>query len=179
MSFIVEGRIFFLGTDLIRIHSILQKKRGCLVIRACSKVSLPTRAQMWSLISLAVASSAQDGDCYVDPSICGVKPFQQCISCGAFGRDPTKGCCISPPSSADCYMDVGICGETKWCQLNDRKSWNETDKSTKGRCVEYQSLCYTCTSTYEEVSNASHIELVSYRFLSSGQPADRSGHQRL
>ena len=37
-----------------------------------------------------------------------------------------------------------------WCELADRKSWNDTDMATQGRCVGYQELCMSCTGTFEE-----------------------------
>jgi hypothetical protein len=107
-----------------------------------------------ALVLFASLAAAQQpiSDCFADPSLCGVKPFQECISCASFGLDPLKGCCQQAPGAPDCYMDVGICGPMKWCQLSDRKSWNETDQSTKGRCIVYQKECEACTSTFDEVS---------------------------
>ena len=67
----------------------------------------------------------------------------------------------------DCFRQPGVCeawsSKNKrasappplrhadlWCELADRKSWNDTDMATQGRCVGYQELCMSCTGTFEE-----------------------------
>ena len=73
-------------------------------------------------------------DCNEDPTICGVKPFEECVECGVTASGAPRHCCVQPPDSPDCYRYPGACGADKWCELNDRKSWNDTDATTMGRC---------------------------------------------
>ena len=110
--------------------------------------------------------SRTKGDCYADPSICGVRPnFEVCVPAG----DGSKtGVCASPAPVVDCYAegDPDVCGDDMWCQLNDRKSWNDTDMTTMGRCVQYQAECESCTSTNEE-DNPPHLDGINaYAFVS-------------
>lgn len=54
-----------------------------------------------------------------------------------------------PPDAwqEDCYDNPGICGEWSWCQLNDHKSWDEGETSTKGHCRYYAKKCVSCQSS--------------------------------
>ena len=105
------------------------------------------RMTCWVLgtISLLCATaSATTGDCYQDPTICLVKPFEACLPCK---NSPVQGCCVPSPQDIDCYATPGVCGSDKWCQIMDRKSWNETEKITRGRCIQFQNECESCTSS--------------------------------
>jgi hypothetical protein len=58
--------------------------------------------------------------------------------------------------------------KTSWCQYADRKSWNDTDSATMGRCVGYQGLCMSCTGTYGE-DNPEIIPGINSDIFYSGQ----------
>ena len=63
------------------------------------------------------------------------RPFEACMQCSS---NVSQGCCEVIPYGPedDCFANgLDLCGETKWCELNDRKSWNDTDSTTMGRCV--------------------------------------------
>ena len=96
--------------------------------------------------------------------ICGVRhPYQRCDSCA---DDPKIGCCVTPDIGPDCYLHPGSCNKDQWCQLNDRKSWNDTDATTMGRCVQYQRLCESCTADYTEENPKTIPALDAYDFYS-------------
>lgn len=54
------------------------------------------------------------------------------------------------PDDLDCFAEPGICGDNKWCMLGDRESWNDTDQATRGRCIGFQTLCESCTATFDD-----------------------------
>jgi len=86
-------------------------------------------------------------DCFKSPQICGVRPFQACMAC----KDGESiGCCVDMPEMQDCYLQPHICGSDKWCELNDHVSWNEGGTTTRGRCLEFQDRCASCSATAEE-----------------------------
>jgi hypothetical protein len=87
------------------------------------------------------------GDCFVDPDICGVKPFEACMVCA---DNATRGCCVVPKESSDCYLNPGTCAADEWCELNDHESWNESETTTMGRCLKYQALCSSCSGSFAE-----------------------------
>ena len=96
-----------------------------------------------ALVALCAAVATCDDDCFKHPNVCGVRPFEVCDDCGG-----GTGCCKAAPDSPDCFENPGSCGDGKWCQLNDRKSWSESDRTTIGRCVVYQDICESCTQTF-------------------------------
>jgi len=86
-------------------------------------------------------------NCYLTPEICGVKPLEICTPCPG---NPWVGCCSEPPESPDCYKNPGTCDEGQWCELNDRKSWDESESTTMGRCLPLQRMCASCDADFEE-----------------------------
>lgn len=86
-------------------------------------------------------------DCLADPALCGVKPFEACLPCAS---DPSKGCCMEPEESPDCYLHPDSCAPDEWCELNDHKSWNESETTTMGRCLKYQTVCSSCSASFAE-----------------------------
>ena len=121
-----------------------------------------------ALVALCAAVATCDDDCFKHPNVCGVRPFEVCDDCGG-GR----GCCKAAPDSPDCFENPGSCGDGKWCQLNDRKSWSESDRTTIGRCVVYQDICESCTQTFA-MDNPPEIHgLGADAFYSGSMPASR------
>lgn len=108
-------------------------------------------------------------DCFVDPSVCSVKPFKACVPCD---DDHERGCCFEPPVQPDCYLYPDTCDDNSWCQLNDRKSWNEDDTTTMGRCVSYQSLGESCSGTFEEDNPPIIPGLNAFAFYANGDLQD-------
>jgi len=117
--------------------------------------------------ALLLLPCATGVDCFQDPSVCGVKPYEICTPCD---HNPSTGCCTAPSRSPDCYTFPGVCDNaTHWCELNDRKSWNETDVTTMGRCVPYQKICESCTADLSENSPPSVLPgLDAYDFVAPG-----------
>jgi hypothetical protein len=102
------------------------------------------------LVAACGAKAFASDDCFVDASVCGVRPFEACLACEP-PADPKTGCCYAKPTSADvdCYkLGYSVCGEEMWCQLNDHKSFNETESTTIGRCLPYQLECESCVATF-------------------------------
>lgn len=130
------------------------------------------------LIMLLTWLRPANADCFDDPTICSVKPYETCSPCGATESGLPKHCCVVPPASPDCYKSPGTCGPDQWCELNDRKSWNDTDATTMGRCVPYQAVCQACTPTFQDDNPPVFAGVNAFAFLSqveSSKPSEPFG----
>ena len=114
-----------------------------------------------------VAYATDDGDrydCYDKPEVCELNEYCALV---IDDTDPSKvvGSCEPITSSPDCYRFPGTCESDQWCQLEDRKSWAETDNTTRGRCVSYQQLCHSCTRAASDPSTAMGLPVKSEELL--------------
>lgn len=112
--------------------------------------------------------SGPEEDCFQYPEICSVKPFETCELCNDGSK---KGCCVQPPEYGNCYLEPGKCPKDTWCQLNDRKSWNDTDSTTMGRCVKFQEICESCETSFQEDNPPIIPALNAFDFLSRSYSA--------
>ena len=56
--------------------------------------------------------------------------------------------------------------------LIDRQSWNDTDTTTRGRCVPFQAECESCTATFNEDNPPVIPGLNAYAFYSTQAALD-------
>ena len=133
-----------------------------------TKEDRPAMRAVVATLLLVPALGDDSTDCFKHPNICGVRPFEVCEECtGA----PWLGCCSPVPDSPDCYETPDICGEGKWCQLDDRKSWSESDRTTMGRCVRFQTICESCTQTFAMDNPPEIAGLEATAFYSASEDA--------
>jgi hypothetical protein len=70
-------------------------------------------------------------------------------------------------SLRDCFQFPDTCEKDEWCELNDHKSWNESETTTMGRCVKYQVECASCIGTFKEEGTVGIPGLDAEVFVSS------------